>query len=38
VKYRDAVGNASETYVATIWIGKDPAAKALYIPLILQAP
>jgi hypothetical protein len=34
VKYRDAVGNASETYVATIWIGQDPAAKALYLPVV----
>jgi hypothetical protein len=34
VKYMDAVGNVSETYVATIWIGKDPARKALYLTLI----
>jgi uncharacterized protein YegL len=38
VKYMDAVGNISETYVATIWIGQNPASKALYVPLIIQAP
>ncbi len=34
VKYMDGVGNLSETYVATIWIGSDPASRALYLPLV----
>jgi hypothetical protein len=38
VKYMDGVGNVSETYVATIWVGSDPASRALYLPLIPQAP
>lgn len=40
VKYMDAVGNVSDTYVATIWIGQDPAVGVLptYLPLILRSP
>jgi hypothetical protein len=34
VKYRDAVDNESDTYAATIWVGRDPAVKILYLPLV----
>ena len=34
VKYRDAVGNESDTYAATIWVGRDPALKILFLPLV----
>ncbi len=34
VKYRDAVGNESEVYVATIWVGSGPGFLPLYLPII----
>jgi hypothetical protein len=34
VKYRDAVGNESETYAATIWVGRDPSIKTVYLPMV----
>jgi hypothetical protein len=40
VKYMDAVGNVSDTYVATIWIGQDPATgvQPIYLPLVIRSP
>jgi len=34
VRYMDAVGNESDTYAATIWVGQDPSIKTIYLPLI----
>jgi hypothetical protein len=36
VRYRDATGNVSETAVATIWIGRDPATKPIFLPLVIR--
>jgi len=34
VRYMDVIGNESDTYVATIWVGLDPTIKPMYLPLI----
>jgi len=34
VRYQDATGNQSKTYVATIWIVRDPSVKEFYLPVI----
>jgi Mg-chelatase subunit ChlD len=34
VKYRDALNNESETYVATIWVGSGPGLLPTYLPLV----
>ncbi|MFZ6028687.1 MAG: VWA domain-containing protein [Chloroflexota bacterium] len=37
VKYRDAAGNESDTYVATIWVGNRPGASAtVYLPIVIK--
>ncbi len=34
VRYKDAIGNVSDTYVATIWVGSSPFMQPLFLPLI----
>jgi hypothetical protein len=34
VKYRDALNNESDTYVATIWVGSGPGLQPIFLPLI----
>jgi hypothetical protein len=34
VRYMDVVGNESETYVATIWVGRNAATAPIYLPLM----
>jgi hypothetical protein len=36
VKYRDAVGNESDVYVATIWVGSGPGSLPIYLPLVVR--
>jgi Mg-chelatase subunit ChlD len=36
VKYMDAVGNVSDTYVATIWVGRNPSVVPLLLPLVFR--
>lgn len=34
VRYRDALNNESDTYVATIWVGSGPGLQPIYLPMI----
>jgi len=36
VRYRDALGNESETYVATIWIGRNPSLMEFFLPVVTR--
>jgi Mg-chelatase subunit ChlD len=36
VRYRDAVGNESDTYVATIWVGSGPGLNPIFLPIIIH--
>jgi hypothetical protein len=33
-RYMDAVGNESDTYVATIWLSRNPSIQPIFLPLI----
>jgi len=34
VRYRDTLNNESDTYVATIWVGRNPFISPIYLPVI----
>jgi hypothetical protein len=34
VKYRDALNNESDIYVATIWVGSGPGLQPIFLPLV----